>query len=106
MSVVKSYISLLRGSLLSILFLLVFVNRMQASMQDQTILVAAADTGHAVKAESSGKGKFNAGEMIMEHVVDNHEWHVAEIGNLDLTIPFLLSCFMMAGCTLSVPAGS
>lgn len=87
MSVVKSYISLLRGSLLSILFLLVFVNRMQASMQDQTILVAAADTGHAVKAESSGKGKFNAGEMIMEHVVDNHEWHVAEIGNLDLTIP-------------------
>jgi len=60
---------------------------MQASMQDQTILVAAADTGHAVKAESSGKGKFNAGEMIMEHVVDNHEWHVAEIGNLDLTIP-------------------
>jgi F-type H+-transporting ATPase subunit a len=25
--------------------------------------------------------------MILEHVVDNHEWHVAEIGHLHLTIP-------------------
>jgi len=31
--------------------------------------------------------KFDPGKMIMEHVVDNHEWHIAEIGNLHLTIP-------------------
>jgi len=30
---------------------------------------------------------FNAGKMIMEHVVDNHEWHIATIGDLDLVVP-------------------
>jgi len=31
--------------------------------------------------------------MIMEHVVDNHEWHIAEIGNLHLTIPLPVILF-------------
>lgn len=31
--------------------------------------------------------KFNPGEMIMEHVVDNHEWHIATIGRFHLTVP-------------------
>jgi len=44
-------------------------------------------SGQAVKPERNGDKKFNAGEMIMEHVIDCHEWHVAEIGNLHLTIP-------------------
>ena len=42
---------------------------------------------HPVKDEVGGETKFNAGEMIMEHVVDNHEWHVAEIGSLHITLP-------------------
>jgi F-type H+-transporting ATPase subunit a len=33
------------------------------------------------------KKGFNAGEMIIEHIVDNHEWHIAEIGNKPVTIP-------------------
>jgi F-type H+-transporting ATPase subunit a len=67
-----------------------FMTGMFAYSQDQTILVPASDSvfEHTGKYESKKKeGKFNAGEMIMEHVVDNHEWHVAEIGSLHLTIP-------------------
>jgi len=38
---------------------------------------------------SSGEGekKFNAGEMIIEHVIDQHEWHIAEIGGTHITVP-------------------
>jgi F-type H+-transporting ATPase subunit a len=38
---------------------------------------------------SSGEGekKFNAGEMIIEHVVDQHEWHIAEIGGTNISVP-------------------
>jgi F-type H+-transporting ATPase subunit a len=39
-------------------------------------------------AESGQKKKgFNAGEMIIEHIVDAHEWHIAEIGNTSIIIP-------------------
>jgi F-type H+-transporting ATPase subunit a len=31
--------------------------------------------------------KFNAGEMIMHHIVDAHEWHVADFGDKAITIP-------------------
>jgi F-type H+-transporting ATPase subunit a len=43
--------------------------------------------------EAHGEKKFNAGEMIMEHVVDNHEWHIAETGNFHLTIPLPVILF-------------
>ncbi len=33
------------------------------------------------------KEKFNAGKMIIEHVVDNHEWHIAEVGETVIYIP-------------------
>jgi F-type H+-transporting ATPase subunit a len=29
----------------------------------------------------------NTGKMIMEHVVDNHEWHIATMGHVHVTIP-------------------
>ncbi|MBN1199131.1 MAG: F0F1 ATP synthase subunit A [Bacteroidales bacterium] len=31
--------------------------------------------------------EFDAGKMIMEHVVDNHEWHIATLGHTHVTIP-------------------
>jgi len=37
--------------------------------------------------ENKLEEKFNPGEMIMEHVVDNHEWHIARFGHLDICIP-------------------
>jgi F-type H+-transporting ATPase subunit a len=60
-----------------------------AFSQDHTMLVPSSDTLPALEKPETGhsEGKFNAGEMILEHVVDNHEWHIAEIGHLHLTIP-------------------
>lgn len=34
-----------------------------------------------------GEKKFNAGEMIIEHVIDQHEWHIAQIGETHITVP-------------------
>ncbi len=31
--------------------------------------------------------KFNAGEMIIHHIVDSHEWHIAEIGHTHISVP-------------------
>ena len=41
----------------------------------------SAKTNHERKSES-----FNAGEMILEHVVDNHDWHILTIGHFELKI--------------------
>jgi F-type H+-transporting ATPase subunit a len=30
---------------------------------------------------------FNAGEMIIEHIIDAHEWHILSYGNFHLTLP-------------------
>lgn len=55
---------------------------------EQPGLYPAADTSHqAGFGEAHQKKGFNAGEMILEHVVDNHEWHIADIGNFHLTVP-------------------
>ncbi len=58
---------------LPILFALLFACSLSTAAQD--------------RPESGKSGSFNAGTMIMEHVVDNHEWHIAEIGDFHLTIP-------------------
>ena len=36
---------------------------------------------------SSAEKPFNAGEMILEHVLDAHEWHIAKIGNTHISVP-------------------
>jgi F-type H+-transporting ATPase subunit a len=33
------------------------------------------------------EGKFNPGELIIGHILDNHEWHIATIGKTHITIP-------------------
>ena len=85
----KSHLPTLRFFTICLILGILFTSRMFASVQDQTMLVPTGDSISAPteKPESNKEGKFNAGEMIMEHVVDNHEWHVAEIGSLHLTIP-------------------
>jgi F-type H+-transporting ATPase subunit a len=89
MTASKSYIPVLRCFAFYLVFGLIFASRIFASGQDQTMLVPANDSvfEQSAKSESHSGEKFNAGEMIMEHVVDNHEWHIAEIGSLHLTIP-------------------
>jgi F-type H+-transporting ATPase subunit a len=45
----------------------------------------------SVRAEEPHKHgeeeKFNAGEMIMHHVADEHQWHFATIGHTHVTLP-------------------
>ena len=33
------------------------------------------------------KGKFNAGEMIVEHISDSYEWHIITVGETHVSIP-------------------
>lgn len=56
-------------------------------MQDGSSLKPADSLSAQRLKEKASEEKFNPGEMIMEHVVDNHEWHIATIGHLELTIP-------------------
>jgi F-type H+-transporting ATPase subunit a len=59
-----------------------------SSPQDNPSLSAAGDSlsGNS-DSEKIEEEAFNAGEMIMEHVVDNHEWHIMAIGHFEVTIP-------------------
>ncbi len=58
------------------------------SVQDQTSLVPTDTTGKDQKEENHGGAeKFDAGKMILEHVVDNHEWHIATIGSHHIVVP-------------------
>lgn len=85
----KSKLHFLRRLFFLILLSLTILFKGFAVAQDQTVLVPSSDTllNHEEKSKGHGEEKFNAGEMILEHVVDNHEWHIAEIGTLHLTIP-------------------
>jgi F-type H+-transporting ATPase subunit a len=78
-------------SILTVFFMLASVLSSPGStgggVQDHTMLVQAGDSVFNPPAKPESEGAFNAGEMIMEHVVDNHEWHIAEIGHHHLTIP-------------------
>ncbi|MEG1762282.1 MAG: F0F1 ATP synthase subunit A [Bacteroidales bacterium] len=37
----------------------------------------------SLKAEPA----FNAGELIFDHVLDNHKWHIAEVGETEISVP-------------------
>lgn len=55
-----------------------------------------------ITSEGPKEEKFNPGDMILEHVVDAHEWHITQIGNLPIVVPLpvilydqgKLVCFM------------
>jgi F-type H+-transporting ATPase subunit a len=72
----------------AILFAVLVWNNAFAAGQDHAILTASNDT--LPKEAASGhqaEEEFNAGAMILEHVVDNHEWHIATLGHLHVTVP-------------------
>jgi F-type H+-transporting ATPase subunit a len=39
---------------------------------------------HAVDGQ---KQKFNAGKVIIDHILDSYEWHIADYGDLHISIP-------------------
>jgi len=71
-------------SLLTFISIASFARTFQKA-QEGTELKPADTT--AVSGNKAEEGKFDAGSMILEHVVDNHEWHIAKIGNTDICIP-------------------
>ncbi len=83
----------IQNTFVLLIFLVFFTNPVNGGLPGLASTPHTPDTlaGSSVKEE--GAGKFDAGEMIMEHVVDNHEWHIAEIGNLHLTIPLPVILF-------------
>jgi F-type H+-transporting ATPase subunit a len=39
------------------------------------------------KHEKSSHEKFNAGEMIIDHIIDAHEWHIVTVGETHVSVP-------------------
>ncbi len=58
-----------------------------AMIQEGSTLKPADSVSARELKEKPAEEKFNPGEMIMEHVVDNHEWFIVRIGHFDLYIP-------------------
>jgi F-type H+-transporting ATPase subunit a len=52
-----------------------------------------AGMGSKAFATVAEEENFNAGQMIMEHVVDNHEWHIATLGHTHVVIPLPVILF-------------
>ena len=48
---------------------------------------SSTQKSEAAASEGTQKEKFNAGEMIMEHVVDSHEWHITQFGDYPIVLP-------------------
>ena len=53
------------------------------------LLFSFSKPAFSAKEEAAGEKKkgFNAGEMIIEHIVDAHEWHIAEYNGKPISIP-------------------
>ena len=58
----------------------------QAADNDTSSKMVPSKTEEATNP-SSEAGKFNAGEMIIEHVIDSHEWHILTWKGHSVSIP-------------------
>ncbi|MCF8234826.1 MAG: F0F1 ATP synthase subunit A [Bacteroidales bacterium] len=45
------------------------------------------DSHEAAWPEEVEEEEFNAGESIIEHIIDSHEWHIATLGETHISIP-------------------
>jgi len=70
----------MRTFLLSITFLLGSLLANSSTPTQDEALPAEHET-------STHEEKFNAGNMIIDHIVDSHDWHIAEYGHTQITIP-------------------
>ena len=50
-------------------------------------LTTAAHAEEAHGAEAHEEGKVDAGKLIMEHIADAHDWHIATVGHSHISIP-------------------
>ena len=73
---------------ISVLFVALFTNfsvfAYEPQEKDRVVEVAPTEkTNH----EEAGEGKFNAGELIIGHITDSHEWHIAGEGEHTIAVP-------------------
>jgi F-type H+-transporting ATPase subunit a len=75
-----------------------------------SVLVLLLSIVHFSKASeeshTSEKKKFNAGDMIMHHIGDSHEWHFTTYGDFHATIPLLVILYNPETSDLSVFSSS
>lgn len=70
----------MRTFLLSITFLLGSFLAVSSGPAHEDLHQAQHDT-------ATHEEKFNAGHMIIDHIVDSHDWHIATFGHIHFTIP-------------------
>ncbi|GAB1404527.1 F0F1 ATP synthase subunit A [Lentimicrobium sp.] len=51
------------------------------------LAVANPSTSSDAVPQTEETESFNAGKLIIDHIVDSHEWHIATFGHTHLTIP-------------------
>ncbi len=77
------------GAIAMLLFTVTATPNFAYASEDHDALEATTDA-HAADAnadDSHAKEKFNAGEMIMHHITDGYDWHIADIGGHPISIP-------------------
>ena len=88
--------AMVRSLLFAVLFLKFSVGFASENSDSTAISDSAA-------VEAHGEGKFAPGEFMLDHIIDNHEWHVTTIAHHHISIPLPvilysktsgLSCFM------------
>lgn len=65
---------------------LMFAFSLQATENDTITSPEASVSEHSAEPASEEKG-FNAGEMIIEHIIDSHEWHILTWKGHHVSIP-------------------
>ncbi len=92
--------------LFPVLMLLMYLVGNTSQVMGQDHHAAAADTAIATEAvhategvaeahaeahgEAKEEGKIDAGKLIMEHIGDAYDWHIATIGHSHISIPLLV----------------
>ncbi len=72
-----------------IVFSILFLTLQRLSANTVSIdTTAKQETVDSEKSEG-----FKPGEMIVEHIIDNHEWHIATIGSHHISIPLPIILF-------------
>lgn len=79
---------------INLLFILLLVSALGFSGTSEGNEEAAGETG----AEAS----FQPGDFIFDHILDSHEWHIAEIGETPLSLPLPIIVYSRKQGTLHV----
>ncbi len=80
------------------LFLLVFAAIFFASIVPfQSFANSSEETNTAKTKNGQNAGKFNAGELIMEHIGDSHDWHLWGKGEHAVSIPLPVILYTAKG---------